>query len=68
MVAAGALVITEHGVRWWFVSGDIIDLPFAAVREASDGMITRWNDYSNLPNILDNAPAEWIEHIANGWK
>jgi ketosteroid isomerase-like protein len=68
MIAEGSLVITEHVERWEFVSGEIIDHPFASVMEASDGMITRWHDYSNLPNILDNAPTEWIEHIANGWK
>jgi len=32
------------------------------------GMITRWWDYSNLSNLLDNAPQWWLEHIASGWR
>ena len=37
-----------------------------SVTELRDGKIFRWHDYSNIPNITDNAPAWWLEHIMSG--
>jgi limonene-1,2-epoxide hydrolase len=62
-VAEGNLVITEHIEQWQFHSGEVIDHPFCSVMEVRDGLIDRWHDYSHLPNILDNAPKWWLEHI-----
>ncbi|MDE0606556.1 MAG: hypothetical protein OXH78_05310 [Acidimicrobiaceae bacterium] len=43
--------------------------PFTSVMELTDdGLIQRWWDYSNLPNLTDNAPQWWLEHIAAGWR
>ena len=63
MVAEGNLVMTEHTERWTFHTGEVIDHSFVSVTELRDGKICRWHDYSNIPNITDNAPAWWIEHI-----
>ena len=66
MVAEGDLVMTEHTERWTFHTGEMIDHSFVSVTELADGKIVRWHDYSNIANILDNAPAWWIEHIMKG--
>jgi limonene-1,2-epoxide hydrolase len=68
MIAEGNLVVTEHVERWGFPTGEVIDHPFTSVMEVHAGTITRWHDYSHLGNLLDNAPAWWIGHIANGWR
>ena len=63
MIAEGDLVMTEHTERWEFHTGEMIDHSFVSVTQLRDGKICRWHDYSNIPNITDNAPAWWIEHI-----
>ena len=63
VVAEGDLVMTEHTERWTFHTGEVIDHSFVSVTELRDGKICRWHDYSNIPNITDNAPAWWIESI-----
>jgi ketosteroid isomerase-like protein len=66
MVGEGDLVMTEHTERWTFHTGEVIEHSFVSVTELRDGKICRWHDYSNIGNILDNAPTWWIEHIING--
>lgn len=69
MVAEGDVVVTEHAEEWRFHTGEVVLHPFVSVMELDDeGRITRWWDYSNLANLLDNAPAWWIEHIAAGYR
>ena len=68
LVAEGDLVVTEHVEQWQFHTGEVIDHPFTSVMEVRDGQLQRWHDYSHLGNLLDQAPAWWIEHIANGWR
>jgi ketosteroid isomerase-like protein len=63
MIAEGDLVMTEHTERWHFHTGEMIDHSFVSVTQLRDGKIFRWHDYSNIPNITDNAPAWWLEHI-----
>lgn len=67
-IAEGNLVVTEHVERWEFHTGEVIDHPFTSVMEVAGDSIVRWHDYSHLGNILDNAPAWWIEHIAQGFR
>lgn len=68
LVAEGDLVITEHVERWTFATGEVVDHPFVSVMEVADGAIVRWHDYSHLGNLLEQAPAWWLQHIANGWR
>ena len=69
VVAEGDVVITEHTEEWVFHTGERILHPFASVMVFDDdGAIQRWWDYSNLSNLLDNAPAWWLEHIASGYR
>ena len=68
VVAEGDLVITEHVEQWRFPTGEVIDHPFTSVMEVRDGRIARWHDYSHLGNLLDNAPAWWLERIAAGYR
>lgn len=63
VVAEGDLVMTEHTERWIFHTGEVIDHSFVSVTQLRDGKIFRWHDYSNIPNITDNAPQWWLEHI-----
>ena len=63
IVAEGDLVFTEHVEHWQFHTGESFDHPFVSVIELRDGLITRWHDYSNLSNIMTNAPRWWLEQI-----
>ena len=65
MIAEGDLVMTEHTERWEFHTGETIDHSFVSVTQLRDGKICRWHDYSNIPNITNNAPKWWLEHIIN---
>ena len=67
VVAEGDLVMTEHTERWIFHTGEVIDHSFVSVTQLRDGKIFRWHDYSNIPNITDNAPKWWLEHIMKGY-
>jgi limonene-1,2-epoxide hydrolase len=64
MIAEGDLVMTEHTERWIFGTGEVLDHSFVSVTELRDGRIFRWHDYSNIPNITDNAPAWWLQILA----
>jgi len=64
MIGEGNLVMTEHTERWVFGTGEVIDHSFVSVTELRGGKICRWHDYSNIPNITDNAPAWWLEAAA----
>jgi ketosteroid isomerase-like protein len=63
MIGEGDLVMTEHTERWEFGTGEVIDHSFVSVTELRDGKIFRWHDYSNIPNITDNAPSWWLESV-----
>jgi len=65
MIAEGDLVMTEHTERWTFEPGKVVDHSFVSVTEMRDGKVCRWHDYSNLGNILENAPDWWIDKIMN---
>jgi limonene-1,2-epoxide hydrolase len=69
MIAEDDIVVTEHAEEWIFHTGERVLHPFTSVMELDpDGTIRRWWDYSNLSNLLDNAPAWWLEHIASGFR
>jgi len=68
VVAEGDLVITEHVEEWQFHTGERFQHPFVSVMEVRGESIVRWHDYSHLPNVLDNAPKWWLEHISKGWR
>jgi ketosteroid isomerase-like protein len=63
MVGEGDIVMTEHTERWEFHTGEVIEHRFVSVTELRDAKIWRWHDYSNIANIVDNAPAWWLERI-----
>jgi len=62
------LVVTEHVEQWRFHTGEVIDHPFTSVMEITNGIISRWHDYSHLGNLLDQAPQWWLDHIIVGWR
>ena len=73
IISEGPFVVTEHVEVWHFGEQNdeparVIYHPFTSVMEVSGNLISRWHDYSHLPNITDQAPAWWLTHIANGWK
>ena len=68
LVAEGDIVVTEHTETWVFHTGESVDHPFTSVMEVRDGLIVRWHDYSHLPNLLDNAPSWWHQHITQGFQ
>ena len=63
MVGEGDLVMTEHVERWVFGTGEAFDHAFVSVTQLRDGKICRWHDYSNIGNIIENAPQWWMEHV-----
>jgi len=69
MIAQGSAVVTEHAEEWVFSTGERILHPFCSVQVfTDDGHIERWWDYSNLSNLLNNAPSWWLDHIAQGYR
>ena len=68
MICESNLVVTEHVEQWRFHTGEVIDHPFTSVMEITDGLISRWHDYSHLGNLLDQAPQWWLDHIIVGWR
>jgi limonene-1,2-epoxide hydrolase len=68
MVGEGDLVVTEHVEQWRFHTGEVIDHPFTSVMEVEGGLIRRWHDYSHIGNLVEHAPAWWLERIAGGWR
>lgn len=68
LIAEGDRVVTEHKEEWVFHTGERVMHPFTSIMELTDdGKIARWHDYSNMSNLLDNAPQWWLDHIAAGW-
>ena len=69
IMADGHRVVTEHREEWVFRTGERVMHPFVSVMELTDdGKISRWHDYSNMSNLIDNAPRWWLDHIAAGWQ
>jgi len=68
IAADGDVVITEHVEEWLFHTGENVMHPFVSVMEVRERFIVRWHDYSHLQNLTSNAPAWWLEHIAQGWR
>lgn len=68
IVASGDMAVTEHSEQWTWKSGETVLLRFASVMEIRDGKIDRWWDYFDLSTLMNAAPAEWIEHISQGYK
>ena len=68
-IAEGDIVVTEHVEVWGFHTGEVVVHPFTSVMEVQERedrlFITRWHDYSNIGNLIDNAPAWWLERIAS---
>ena len=68
LIAEGDRVVTEHTEEWVFRTGERVMHPFTSIMELTeDGKISRWHDYSNMSNLIDNAPQWWLDHIAAGW-
>ncbi len=63
IIAEGDLGMTEHTERWIFEPGKVVDHGFVSVTQFRDSKICRWHDYSNLGNLMQNAPGWWIEKI-----
>lgn len=73
IISEGQIVATEHVEVWKFAAQDgedevTIHHPFTSMMEVDGEHIIRWHDYSHIPNITDNAPKWWLEHIMNGYK
>ena len=68
LICENNIVVTEHVEQWRFHTGEVIDHPFTSVMEITDGLISRWHDYSHLGNLLDQAPKWWLDRIIAGWR
>jgi limonene-1,2-epoxide hydrolase len=51
-LASGSLVMNERTDRFQ-MHGKWVDLPVAGVFEVTDGLITLWRDYFDLPTIVN---------------
>jgi ketosteroid isomerase-like protein len=63
-VAEGDIVVSEIKERWRFRTGEELVHPWVSVAELSDGRIVRWHCYSNAGNVADNAPASFMQEVA----
>ena len=68
LICENNIVVTEHVEQWRFHTGEVIDHPFTSVMEITNGLISRWHDYSHLGNLLDQAPKWWLDRIIAGWR
>ena len=55
----------EHAETWTFGSGEVFTLDFVSVHQVRDGRICLWKDYWDYGAIMNNAPASWVESLAN---
>jgi limonene-1,2-epoxide hydrolase len=65
VVAEGDIVVTEHAETWHWASGESVTLPFVSVQRVVDGRIVLWKDYWDYQTLMNAAPAEWQERLAN---
>jgi ketosteroid isomerase-like protein len=67
IVAQGDMVITEHAEEWFWHTGESHLVRFCSVMEIADGKVRRWWDYVDLSQLMNAAPAWWLEHIMQGF-
>jgi limonene-1,2-epoxide hydrolase len=68
MLAQGDVVITEHSEEWFWTTGEHHLVRFCSVHEVRNGKVERWWDYVDLGQLTSAAPAEWLEHVMQGYK
>ena len=65
MISDGDHVFTEHAETWRWPSGESVRLPFLSVQRVTDGRISLWKDYWDYQTLMQAAPADWQERLAN---
>lgn len=56
-------VMSRRVEEWHFPTGEVAKLPVTAVHEISDGKITRWHEFWNMPTFTEQIPASWMDVI-----
>lgn len=64
LVADGEDVMYEHSETWNWVTGESTVLQFVTVHKVRDGKIVLWKDYWDFGGLANNAPADWMEQLA----
>ena len=65
IVADGEVVVTEHAETWHWPTGETVTLPFVSVQRVVDARIVLWKDYWDYQTLMNAAPTEWQERLAN---
>jgi limonene-1,2-epoxide hydrolase len=61
VVASGDCIVSEREEAWHFPSGEVARLPVLCVHELRGGKFGLWREYWNLPTLMSQMPASWIE-------
>lgn len=64
LVSNGEDVMYEHSETWDWASGERAVLQFVTVHKVRDGQITLWKDYWDFGGLVNHAPADWMEQLA----
>jgi limonene-1,2-epoxide hydrolase len=65
VVAEGDVVVTEHAETWHWPGGESVTLPFVSVQRIVGGTIVLWKDYWDYRTLMDAAPKDWEDRLAN---
>jgi limonene-1,2-epoxide hydrolase len=64
VVASGDCIVTEREETWHFPTGEVAVLPVLCVHELRGGKFGLWREYWNLPTLMSQMPASWLEIMA----
>ena len=65
LVSNGADVMYEHSETWTWASGETALLKFVTVHRVHEGKVTLWKDYWDMGSMVSQAPATWMEDLAD---
>ena len=65
LLSNGTDVTYEHSETWNWVTGESAVLEFVTVHRVRDGKIALWKDYWDFGGLVNHAPKDWMEQLAN---
>jgi len=65
LVSNGVDTMYEHSETWNWPTGESAVLTFVTVHKVEGGKITLWKDYWDFGGLVNHAPPDWMEQLAN---
>jgi len=57
-------VTSRRTEEWHFPTGEVAKLPVVCIHEITDGQITRWHEFWNMPSLIEQLPPSWMAEMA----